>query len=249
MYTSFKEHTIQFVSAFDKLQEQRRKLFDIQDIDNQLNFLDRKNICIINRSFKKTSNNFLYSLFAQFCIDFCFSNNNTSNRENKTILIDAGNGNNLGYIYRNLIRQSIRTGFKINKVLDNIIVVRAFTFYQLANIIINEIPILINKIDCNIQIIVIDILDTLSKTKGKNSKYNLKKDFDENKSLLDEIIDKLIHISDKHFVIVSYDYAKDLVERSITSKFKNAVEISEQSICLLNEMNIKYKSNIVVDEF
>jgi hypothetical protein len=53
MYTSFKEHAIQFVSAFDKLQEQRRKLFDIQDIDNQFNFLDRKNICIINRSFKK----------------------------------------------------------------------------------------------------------------------------------------------------------------------------------------------------
>ena len=231
MYISFKEHTIQFVSAFDKLQEQRRrKLFDIQDIDNQLNFLDRKNICIINRYFKKTSNNFLYSLFAQFCIDLCFSNNNNSNKENKTILIDAGNGNNLAYIHQNLIRQSIRTGFKINKVLDNIVVVRVFTFYQLANIIINEIPILINKIDCNIQVIVIDLLDTLSKTKGKNSQYNLKKDFDENKSLLDEIIDKLIHISNKLFVIVCYDYVKDVVEKSITSKFKNAVEISEQSI-------------------
>ncbi len=70
---------------------------------------------------------------------------------------------------------------------------------------------MINKIDCNIQVIVIDLLDTLSKTKGKNSQHNLKKDFDENKSLLDEIIDKLIHISNKLFVIVCYDYVKDVV--------------------------------------
>jgi len=88
MYTSFKEHTIQFVSAFDKLQEQRRKLFDIQDIDNQLNFLDRKNICIINRSFKKTSNNFLYSHFVKLCIEFFFINYNILYNDNIIILFD-----------------------------------------------------------------------------------------------------------------------------------------------------------------
>jgi len=66
-------HAIQFVNAFDILKEQKRNLFGIPEIDNLLNFSDKKNICIVNRSTKY--NNFLYSLFTQFYIDFyCFSN-------------------------------------------------------------------------------------------------------------------------------------------------------------------------------
>ena len=236
MYSTSKEFSVQFVNAFDKLQEQRRKLFNMPEIDNLLNYSDKKNICIVNRESKNANNNnFLYSLFAQFCFEFYFfSKNNACNKKNKTILIDAGNGNNLGYIHQNLIHQSIKTGFKINKVLDNIIVVRAFTFYQLANIIINEIPKLINKIDCQIQIIVIDLLDTLFKTNRKNkSKYNLKKHFDENANLLNEVLDNLIHISDKHFVIVSYKDIKNITKRSVISKFKNIVEINEQDDLIL----------------
>ena len=236
MYSTSKEFSVQFVNAFDKLQEQRRKLFNMPEIDNLLNYLDKKNICIVNRESKNANNNnFLYSLFAQFCFEFYFfSKNNTCNKKNKTILIDAGNGNNLGYIHQNLINQSIKKAFKINKVLDNIIVVRAFTFYQLANIIINEIPKLINKIDYQIEIIVIDLLDTLFKTNRKNNnKYNLKRDFDENANLLNETLDNLIHISDKHFVIVSYNDIKNVTERSIISKFKNIVEINEQDDLIL----------------
>src|SRR3954466_10761231 len=182
MYLTTKEFSVQFINAFDKLQEQRRKLFNIPEIDNLFNYSDKKNICIVNRESKNANNNnnnFLYSLFAQCCIEFYFfSKNNTCNKKNKTILIDAGNGNNLGYIHQNLINQSIKKAFKINLSLDNIIVARAFTFYQLANIIINEIPKLINKIDYQIQIIVIDLLGSLFKTNRKNnSKYNLKRDF------------------------------------------------------------------------
>src|ERR687885_272563 len=103
--TPKKEHSIHFVNAFDKLQEQRRKLFNIPEIDNLLNFSDKKNVCIVNRGSKNTSYNFL----------------------------------------------------------DNIIVVRAFTFYQLANIIIDKIPQFMNNLDCNTQIIVIDLLGTLFK--------------------------------------------------------------------------------------
>jgi len=90
---------------------------------------------------------------------------------------------------------------------------------------------LTNKIDYQIQIIVIDLLGTLFKTNRKNnSKYNLKRDFDENENLLNEILDNLIHISDKHFVIVSYNDIKNVTERSVISKFKNIVEINKQNI-------------------
>ena len=64
---------------------------------------------------------------------------------------------------------------KLNhQVLDNIIVVKAFTFYQLANIIINEIPKFMDKMDCQIQILAIDVLDTLFKKTRKLVKLILK---------------------------------------------------------------------------
>ena len=58
MYSTTKEHSIRFVKVFDKLQEQRRKLFGMPEIDNILNFSDNKNICIVNKSFRN-KNNFL----------------------------------------------------------------------------------------------------------------------------------------------------------------------------------------------
>jgi hypothetical protein len=79
-----------------------------------------------------------------------------NNQNNKTILIDARSGNNLASIYLRLTSKVLKEEFNIHKVLDNIIITRAFTFYQLANIIINEIPKLIDKLTCNIQVIVVD---------------------------------------------------------------------------------------------
>ena len=117
-YLNPKEYPIHFVTAFDKLKEQRRKLFGIEEIDNQLNFSDKKNICIVNSC--SSGSNILYSLFAQFCVDFCgFSDDNNidiQKKQNKTILIDARNGSNLGHVHQNLIEHSIKTGFTINKV-------------------------------------------------------------------------------------------------------------------------------------
>ena len=91
----------------------------------------------------------------------------------------------------------------------------AFTFYKLANIIIDEIPKLLDKINYKIQILVIDLLDTLFKTNRKISKIDLKKDFDENAKILDDIIDNLSHISHKYFVIVSYNDIKNIAFMSI----------------------------------
>jgi hypothetical protein len=79
-----------------------------------------------------------------------------NNQNNKTILIETESGNNLASIYLRLTSKALKEEFNIHKVLDNIIITRAFTFYQLANIIINEIPKLIDKLTCNIQVIVVD---------------------------------------------------------------------------------------------
>jgi hypothetical protein len=228
-YINPKEHKIHFEIAFDKLQEQKRKLFDIQDIDNLLNFSDKKNVCMVNNR-SDENNSFLFSFIAKFCVDFCSDTDieKGNNQYNKTILIDAGSGNNLAHLYLHLVNRSLKEVFNIYKVLDNIIVVRAFTFYQLANIVINEIPKLIYKLACNIQIIVIDILETLfsssSITNNRKDRNDLKT-FYEYEKLLNEILDNLIHISDKHFVIVSYNDINATIKRTMSSKFKNIVKL------------------------
>ena len=224
------EHQIHFQNAFDKLQEQKRKLFGIQDIDNLLNFSGRKNICISSRSDKNIS--FLFSFIAKFCVDFCFIDEieKGHRKNNKTILIDAGSGNNLASIYLHLVNKSLKEEFSIHKVLNNTIISRAFTFYQLANIIINEIPKIIEKLGSKIQIIIVDLIQTLfsssSILNNKRDRNNLK-DFYENEKLLNEIIDNLIHLSDKHFVIVTYNDINNLIERTISSEFKNVIEMSK----------------------
>ena len=90
-YANSKKYPIQFVNAFDKLKEQRRKLCGIQEIDKLLNFSDRKNICIVSNESK---NNFLCSFIVHFCVGYCFIYDIEKENKNKrrTILIDAGNG-------------------------------------------------------------------------------------------------------------------------------------------------------------
>ncbi len=228
-----KEYGIDFVNTFDELNEIKRKLFNIPDIDKFLSFSDKKNICIVNR----TKSFFLYSLITKICNNFHNANDKNDNiTSEKTILIDAGNGNNLGYIYLNLVNKSLKDGFDIDKTLDKIIISRAFTFYQLANIIINEIPKLMFRLDGKIQVIILDLFDTLppssyihyNKIKTVDKKYHLnpKSDFNYNIKLLDEMIDLLIDISNKYFVILSYNESSKSVKRSIVAKFSNVLEIN-----------------------
>lgn len=218
---SSKENLTYFVSAFDELQEQKRKLFGIPEIDNFLSFSDKKNIGIINRSSQQNTFNFLYYIIANVCISY---HNKKENKKDggKTILIDAGSENNLQFLYLNLVNRSLSLSadntmlVNIDNILDNIIVARAFTFYQLANIIIKEIPKIIQKLDNRLQIIVLDLLDTLSLSSSSSSSFSYfhKKNgeetggliynnsFQNNLKLLEEVIYRLTYVS-KHLVINS----------------------------------------------
>ncbi len=104
--TKGKGHPTHLVTAFDELCEINRRLFNIQDMDKHLSVSDRKNICIVTKSSQSTSSpsSFLYSIIAELCINYrtCAKMNDKIKENNKTILVDADNGNNLGQIYINL---------------------------------------------------------------------------------------------------------------------------------------------------
>ena len=53
------------------------------------------------------------------------------------------------------------------------------------------------------------------------------KDFYESEKLLNEIVDNLINLSDKHFVIVTYTNFSNWIKGTTFSKFKNVLEIDK----------------------
>lgn len=219
-------HFNKIINAYDELMDNRRKLFNIPSIDNFFYFQGKKNISIINRC---KATHFLYHLVAKLCIEYA-----KDNEKSKTILIDGG-GNNLGYIYLDLTKLSIKEHkqnqqFTMNKILDNIIISRAFTFYQLANIIIKELPILIQKLNCKIQVIFLDIVDALLSPSSNQLKSKLiKKDTanttEDKIKILDEILQNISNLSKNYFSILAFTDFNKAFNKNIFSHFNQILEI------------------------
>ena len=228
-----------FCTAFDEFNDINRKLFGVPEIDKLLSFSDKKNICIQNQS--RQSSNFLNRVIARICIDY--HSCKTSDKDNKvekkrTILIDAGSGNNLGSFYINLVNQTIKKETDLNSILDGIIIARAFTFSQLANMLIYELPKIVKEIGNKLQIIVLDLFDTLvsSNVKSRMKKFEnngysktSRNAIEENISIINEMIDILMGLSVKYFVILTCDDYESIKDNSITFKFNNAISIKHSA--------------------
>jgi hypothetical protein len=250
-----------FVNAFDEFNEINRKLFGIPEIDELLSFKDRRNICIVNNSLSKTTADFLRSIIVKICTNFHLikkndSDSSSSNPTEKkiTFIVDAGNGNNLGAIYLSLVRAlSLSSNGKIIKEFwKQIVIVRAFTFYQLLNIIINEIPkyTLHMSDDHNkMQIIILDFLGTLFtpshriNPKGGYNRLTCERDFKNSESLVLEAVDVLLHLSRDHFVIMTYDNGNNIVKDQLKCKFSNCLEIDKLNLRNTIRKAKKYQSN------
>jgi hypothetical protein len=228
-----------FCTAFDEFNDINRKLFEVPEIDKLISFSDKKNICIQNQSHQ--SSNFLNRVIAKICIDYhsCKISDKDNKVENKrTILIDAGSGNNLGCFYLNLVNQAIKKETDINSILDRIIIARAFTFSQLANMLIYELPKLVKEIGNKLQIIILDLFDTLVSSNVKsrmkklgNNDYSAtsRNAIQENISIINEMIDVLISLSVKYFVILTCDDCENIKDNSIAFKFNNAINIKHST--------------------
>ncbi|MGN6823141.1 MAG: hypothetical protein ACTHJ7_10290 [Candidatus Nitrosocosmicus sp.] len=58
--------------------------------------------------------------------------------------------------------------------------------------------------------------------------------------MLKEIVDDLIHNSGEHFVIVTYNNIDNLIKSTITSKFKNVVEMDKVANIIKENKRHKY---------
>jgi hypothetical protein len=139
-----------FQTAYDILEINNRLTLDIQQINpSLLYFTTGESVCIVGQA------GFTNLLISRLCVRALLSSNRYDDGgfdSSHVIIIDAGGNNSDPYQCVSFARQY---GLDIKKVLRSIIVSRAFTIYQLANLIVNELPKIIQQQFENTKLIVI----------------------------------------------------------------------------------------------
>jgi Rad51 len=141
-----------FQTAYEEFDS--RLTFDIKKIDDCISLKTGESVCIIGER------NYTKILLARLCVRALLPKRYGGDRGNgfessNVIVIDAGNSLDV-YQHVNFARQY---GLDINKVLQHIIISRVFTVYQLANIIIYELPKIIEQYHRTKLIVISDLLD------------------------------------------------------------------------------------------
>jgi len=155
---------INFKTAFEELCNKHELLAcGIEKIDSMLNLTAGDRLAVTGN--KKYSQMFVTRL----CVNALLSSSPSSKKKNNgklvvsshfhisnVILVDAGNNTDF-YQYVNFARQYYSRDV-LNRVLNNTIVTRPFTVYQLADIVINQLPQIIQQYDPKM-VVVSDLLD------------------------------------------------------------------------------------------
>ena len=160
------------------------------------------------------------------------------------ILVDAGNCCDF-YQYVNFARQYYRRDV-ISRVLGNTIVTRPFTVYQLTDIIINQLPQIIQQYDAKM-VVVSDLLDMFVRDPQIEA--------NEAKCLINEIVNSITKsrgLGDV-LVIVSFSYVHDLFHhnnklylsygRMILQRFNNCIEITDSKDNKNRAIDVKIDSS------
>ena len=139
----------------------------------------------------------------------------TGSDYSKTIAIDAGNCTN---VYQ-LVDFARQYGLEVKKVLQSIVVSRVFTIYQLADLIIHELPKIIQELSPRNKLVVVYGLLHLFVFDPHIDKVDAKR-------LIKEIGRSLRMLSKDRFVIVSFARRNNEYEKSLLPVFDKGIEIT-----------------------
>ena len=135
----FEDLSIEFQTAFQQIEESNTRLtFDIKKIDSLLTLNSCKgSLCIIGEQ------KYAQLLIDRLCVRSLLPRRHGGIEQGytKIIAIDAGNCTNV-YQFVEFARQY---GLEVNKALQNIVVSRVSTIYQLAHLIVQELPKIIQR--------------------------------------------------------------------------------------------------------
>jgi DNA-directed RNA polymerase subunit RPC12/RpoP len=205
---------VDFQTAYKQIQDLSiRFTFDIEKIDSLLDLEATGTLCIVGEQ------KYTQMLIDRLCIHSMLPRRygGIGTDYSKTIAIDAGNCTNI-YQSVDFARQY---GLEINKALKNIVVSRVFTIYQLADLIVNELPKIIQKLSPRKKLLVVYGLLHLFVFDPHIDRVDAKR-------LIKEIARSLRKLSKSKFVIVSFSSCNNEYEKSLIPVFDKRIEITNE---------------------
>jgi hypothetical protein len=207
------EHpSVDFQTAYRQIQDLSISFgFDIKKIDSLLDLQSTGTLCIVGEQ------KYTQILIDRLCVHSMLPRRygGIGSDYPKTIAIDAGNCTNI-YQSVDFARQY---GLEVKKVLQNIAVSRVFTIYQLADLIIHELPKIIKELSPRNKLIVVyDLLHLFV--------FDPHIDKADAKQLIKEIARSFTKLSKDRLVIVSFSHCNHEYEKSLLSIFDKRIEIT-----------------------
>ena len=207
---------MEFRTALHQIEDSSVKfVFDIEKIDSLLNLNAHGTLCIVGEQ------NYTHLLINRLCVHSLLPRKHGGIGLNysKIIVIDAGNCTDV-YQFVDFARQY---GLEVKKVLQNTVVSRVFTIYQLAHLIIYELPKIIEQFSStSIITIVIYGLLHLFVSDPHTDKVDAK-------NLTKEIASSLRKISKDRFIIVSFAHCNMEYEKLLFPVFDRCIEITNNN--------------------
>ena len=207
------EHlSVDFQTGFRQIQDLNiRFAFDIERIDSLFDLEATGTLCIVGEQ------KYTQILIDRLCVHSMLprSYGGMGSDYSKPLAIDAGNCSNI-YQFVDFARQY---GLEVKKVLQSIVVSRVFTIYQLADLIIHELPKIIQELSPRNKLIVVyDLLHLFV--------FDPHIDKADAKYLIKEISSSLRRLSKDRFVIVSFAHRNNEYEKSLLPVFDKRIEIT-----------------------
>jgi DNA-directed RNA polymerase subunit RPC12/RpoP len=203
---------VDFQTAFRQIQDLNiRFAFDIEKIDSHLDLQSTGTLCIVGEQ------KYAQILIDRLCVHSMLPRRygGIGSDYSKTIAIDAGNCSNVNQ----LVDFARQYGLEVKKVLQNIVISRAFTIYQLADLIIHELPKIIQELSPKTKLIVVYGLLHLFVFDPHLDKVDAK-------HLIKEISRSLRKLSKDRLVLVSFPHCDNEFRKFLLPVFDKRIEIT-----------------------
>ena len=216
-----------FQTAYYDIEDRKRKItLDIEEIDSSITLTTEDCVGIIGEA------RYANTILIRLCVRALILKSQSELLEfaKKVIFIDAGGKNNSPDSFYRCVNFARQYGLDIKKVLQSIVVSRAFTIYQLADLIIYELPRVIQQLEAKV-ILISDLLNMFV--------CDPQIKIEEGERMIKEIINSLRKISsttNNTLIVVSlcrhhhHHYSSfsssDLYEKILLPRFDKCIEIT-----------------------
>jgi hypothetical protein len=207
--------SVNFQTAYRQIQDFGiRFAFDIEKIDSHLDLKATGTLCIVGEQ------KYTQILIDRLCVHSMLPRRygGIGSDYTKIIVIDAGNCSN---VYQ-LVDFARQYGLEIKNVMRGIVVSRVFTIYQLAHLVIHELPKIIHQYSSRNKLIVIYGLLHLFVFDPHIDKADARQ-------LIKEIARSLKKLSRDRLVLVSFSRCNNNeYEKSLLPAFDKRIEITDE---------------------